>query len=181
MFKDVCTMQHTATHCNTLQHTATHCNTPCTAFESSSKDPGDVQRHVHTTTHCNTLQHTATHCNTLQHTATHLVQLSNRVPRIREMFKDLCAQNHFKSAQKEQKKFVGVSFANTEHSEESCVHTISFNLHDNLFQSAKDFFVKESFLKKCLSNCIGILWKKIGAHRTTSSPREHERGRKGLM
>ena len=34
----VCTLQHTATHCNTLQHTATHCNT---------------------------LQHTATHCNTL--------------------------------------------------------------------------------------------------------------------
>ena len=31
----VCTLQHTATHCNTLQHTATHCNT---------------------------LQHTATHC-----------------------------------------------------------------------------------------------------------------------
>jgi len=31
-----CTLQHTATHCNTLQHTATHCNT---------------------------LQHTATHCN----------------------------------------------------------------------------------------------------------------------
>ena len=40
-----CSLQHTATHCNTLQHFATHCNT---------------------------LQHTATHCSTLQHTATWL-------------------------------------------------------------------------------------------------------------
>ena len=42
------TLQHTATHCTTLQHTATHCNTP-----------------QHTATQGNTLQHTATHCNTL--------------------------------------------------------------------------------------------------------------------
>ena len=54
-----CTLQHTATHCNTLQHSATHCNiaTHCNTLQ-------------HTATHCNTLQHTATHCNTLQHTAT---------------------------------------------------------------------------------------------------------------
>ena len=42
-----CSLQHTATHCNTLHHTATHCNT--------------LQ---HTVTHCNTLHHTATHCDT---------------------------------------------------------------------------------------------------------------------
>jgi len=48
VLKDVCTLQHTAPHCNTLQHTATHCNTPCTAPESSSKDPGDAQRLVYT-------------------------------------------------------------------------------------------------------------------------------------
>ena len=63
MSKDLFTLQHTAPHCTTLQHK---------------------------TTHCNTLQYTATHCSTLQHTATHLVQLSNRVPRIWEVFKDLC-------------------------------------------------------------------------------------------
>jgi len=45
---------HTNTHC-TLQHTATHCNT--------------LQ---HTATYCNILQHTATHCNTLQDEATRI-------------------------------------------------------------------------------------------------------------
>jgi len=37
---NMCTLQHTATHCNTLQHTATHCRTV-----------------PHTTPHCNILQY----------------------------------------------------------------------------------------------------------------------------
>jgi len=67
----VCTVQHTATHCNncnTLQHnahtlhyTAAHCTT--------------LQ---HTALHCSTLQHTAAHCNTLKHTATHCSTLLTR-------------------------------------------------------------------------------------------------------
>ena len=47
-----CTLQHTATHCNTLQHIATHRST--------------LQ---HIAAHCNTLQHTAAHFNTLHHVA----------------------------------------------------------------------------------------------------------------
>ena len=51
----ICTLQHTATRCNTTQHTAT-------LWHMSSR-----QRPF---AHCNTLQHTATRCNTTQHTAT---------------------------------------------------------------------------------------------------------------
>ena len=132
------TLQYTATHCSTLQHTATH------LVQLSNRVPRiwEVFKDLCT---LRTQHHTATHCNTLQHTATHLVQLPNRVPRIREMLKDLCTQNHFKSAQKEQKKIVGVSFANTEHSEETCLQTISFNL--------KEIFCSTVFcFCKCLSN-----------------------------
>ena len=59
-----CTMQHTATHCNTLLHTHT----------SQQDREGHVKRHqvALAATHCNILQQTtATHCSTLQHTATH--------------------------------------------------------------------------------------------------------------
>jgi len=59
-----CTLQHSATHCNTLQHTATYCNT----LQHMATHCNTVQ---HGATHCNTLQHTATYCNTLQHMATH--------------------------------------------------------------------------------------------------------------
>jgi len=76
----VCTLHHTATHCNTLQRTATHCNalqhtstlcntaTHCIILQHTSTLCNTLQ---HTATHCNTLQYTATHCNTLQRTATH--------------------------------------------------------------------------------------------------------------
>jgi len=62
-----CTLQYTATHCNTLHHTATHCNTPQRIH--GMQDCTLQQTPTHTThtlqlTHCNT--HTATH--TLQHT-----------------------------------------------------------------------------------------------------------------
>jgi len=54
------TLQHTATHCNTLQHTATQCNRwswrhmCCTNFKVTAQ--------------CNTLKHSATRCNTLYYT-----------------------------------------------------------------------------------------------------------------
>jgi len=32
----MCTLQHTATHCNTLQHTATHCNTLSACVQDSA-------------------------------------------------------------------------------------------------------------------------------------------------
>jgi len=60
----VCTLQDTATRCNTLQHTATHYNT--------------LQ---HTATHCNTLQHAATHCKTLQDTSRHCKTLQHTATR----------------------------------------------------------------------------------------------------
>ena len=58
------TLQHTASHCNTLQHTATHCHT---AMHLSILDVCTVVLLQRTATHCSTLQHTATHGNTLQH------------------------------------------------------------------------------------------------------------------
>ena len=64
----ICTLQHTATHCNTLQQTATRCNT----LHHTATHCNTLQ---HASTHCNTLQLTATHCNTLQHTAPHLTTL----------------------------------------------------------------------------------------------------------
>ena len=78
----LCTLHHTATHCNTPQHNATRCNTLQHAATSCNtlqhEREANIQHHrtdcnllQHTATHCNTLQHTATHCNTLQHTATH--------------------------------------------------------------------------------------------------------------
>jgi len=70
----LCTLQHTATHCNTLQHTATHCNT----LQHSATLCNKVQLYLHrmpvdveyTISLC-TLQQKATHCNTLQITAIH--------------------------------------------------------------------------------------------------------------
>jgi len=63
-FLDRCTLQNTATHCNTLQHTATNCN----MLQYTATNCNTLW---HTVTHCNTLHHTTLYCNILQHTATH--------------------------------------------------------------------------------------------------------------
>jgi len=79
----LCTLQHTATRCNTLQHThqgtleqqqvvdcnklqhtTTHCNTLQHIYQDALK-----QQQVGC---CNTMQHIATFCNTLQRTETHI-------------------------------------------------------------------------------------------------------------
>jgi len=58
-----CTLQHTATHCNTLRHNATHCNTlQHTAPRSLLSVKCLMCDGMHTATHCNTMQHTSTHC-----------------------------------------------------------------------------------------------------------------------
>ena len=60
-------MRPSVTRCCTLQHTATRCNT-----QSCQICMSDVMYHLwHDSARCSTLQHTATHCNTLQHTVTH--------------------------------------------------------------------------------------------------------------
>jgi len=80
----MCTLQHTATHCNTLQHTATHCNTlqHITMHCNTSKRHTATHYYVALSTWppplnscfvsgmC-TLQHIATHCTPLQYTATY--------------------------------------------------------------------------------------------------------------
>ena len=61
-FHSMCSLQHTATHCNTLQHTGG------AARDASCRSTCWNPTQCNTATHCSTLQHTATHCNTLQHT-----------------------------------------------------------------------------------------------------------------
>jgi len=60
-----CTLQHTATHCNTLQPTATHCNT-LQHTATHHTDRVNEQTHQTVTRLTCTLQHTATHCKRLQ-------------------------------------------------------------------------------------------------------------------
>jgi len=66
----LCSLQHTATHCNTLQHTATYCDTLQYA-KSDTAAESVAYLSVLSATCCNKLQHAATQCNTLQHAATH--------------------------------------------------------------------------------------------------------------
>ena len=58
-----CTLQHTATHCNTLQHINVT-RLPVCAGVAGKQGAKTLQ---HTAAYCNTLQYTATLCNTLQH------------------------------------------------------------------------------------------------------------------
>jgi len=61
MSREVKSLQHTATHCNTRQKSA---------WRFWKETQKRRQMWVARYNHCNTLQHTGTRCNTLQHTAT---------------------------------------------------------------------------------------------------------------
>ena len=76
-----CTLQHTATHCNTLQHTATHCNNCLLQLELHSISISNLNLIGLFSTECGKrdleingvsldVQPVATHCNTLEIDAT---------------------------------------------------------------------------------------------------------------
>ena len=77
----ICTLQHTATHCNTLQHW------------QYTRQRRERKRKCDVPPAC-TLQHTASHCNTLQHTATHQAMTLMKTKMQRSHMMHICNTLH---------------------------------------------------------------------------------------
>ena len=86
-----CSLQHTATHCNTThgstlqhnmhlnmerEHAQLHRDTSVQSLTVSASWQGIASPALH----CSTLQHTAAHCSTLQHTTAHCTKLHHTAP-----------------------------------------------------------------------------------------------------